>query len=132
MVDYGLSDILVGRKIVHAEMGGNYPSFGYDKPEGLLVLDDGTKLYLVGNEGCGGCSAGWYELESVATVDNIVTSVKVVEDPRDDYSDCDGEGKYEIFVFANNEKINVATFTGDDGNGYYGSGFAFHVVKAGE
>jgi hypothetical protein len=62
-----LSDVLVGRRIVRAEMGGEYPVLNYyEKAEGMLVLDDGTKLYLAGNEGCGGCSNGWYELQHVA------------------------------------------------------------------
>ncbi len=25
-----------------------------------ITLDDGTSLYFVGNEDCGGCSSGWY------------------------------------------------------------------------
>lgn len=125
-----LSDVLVGRKIVHAEIGGdNYPQVGYyQRAEGALVLDDGTKLYLAGNEGCGGCSSGWYELEHVATVDNVITRVRVVEDPDNDDREYTG-GKYEIFVYADNEKVNIATFKGSDGNGYYGSGFTFEVVR---
>jgi hypothetical protein len=30
---------------------------------------------------------------------------------------------------ADNEQINVATFEGSDGNGYYGTGFSITVLK---
>ena len=30
---------------------------------GIITLDDGTELHIYGNEGCGGCSSGWYWLE---------------------------------------------------------------------
>jgi hypothetical protein len=122
-----ISEALVGRKIVHAEMGGTYPAQGYRHPEGMLVLDDGTKLYLTGNEGCGGCSSGWYELERVGTVDNVITDVTIFENPDDDDHDT-GAGVYSIFVFAENQMIEVANFQGSDGNGYYGTGFNVTVV----
>lgn len=126
-----LTDVLVGRRIVDAVVDRDFPvviDYGI-KPEGMLVLDDGTKLYLAGNEGCGGCSSGWYELECLSTVDNIITDVKIVEDPDDDYEREGSGGRYEIFVYADNKKVNVATFSGTDGNGYYGSGFRFLVVR---
>jgi hypothetical protein len=130
--DSEIAGLLIGRRIVYAEMHGDYSegtSRYYGTPEGLLVLDDGTKLYLTGNDGGCACSAGCYPLESVAKVDNVITRAGVYKSPRDDY-DLDGEGVYQIFVFADNEKINVATFEGDDGNGYYGTGFQVTVVRA--
>lgn len=33
--------------------------------DGTITLDDGTELYIHGNEGCGGCESGWYWLENV-------------------------------------------------------------------
>jgi hypothetical protein len=55
--------------------------------------------------------------------------VNIVSDPDDTVDREDTGGKYQIFVYADNEMINVATFTGSDGNGYYGSGFTFEVVR---
>jgi hypothetical protein len=130
-----IAELLVGRQIVHAEMGGDYPDFprltSWDRPEGMLVLDDGTKLYLEGNDGGCACSAGCYPLKHVAATENIITSARLHSSPDEDYSQ-EGEGVYQIFVFAGAEEINVASFEGSDGNGYYGTGFALTVVRPDE
>lgn len=110
-----LEKLLVGRKIVSAE---RIPEFGWEV--GRLILDDGTELELEGNEGCGGCAAGWFSLTNLNQVDNVITRVWI---------DTDEETIYKVFVFADNEAINLATFTGDDGNGYYGTGFSVSVRK---
>lgn len=127
-----IAALLVGRRIVQAETGAfDYPDRGwYAKPEGRLVLDDGTVLYLAGNDGGCACDAGCYPLSKVASVDNIITSARVESSPAGDFDD--GEGAYRIFVFADNQEINVAEFLGSDGNGYYGTGFALTVVRPGE
>lgn len=127
-----IADLLVGRKVVRAEMGtfpipGAEDSVWNKNAEGMLVLDDGTELYLTGNDGGCACSAGCYPLAQVATVDNIITSAVVNADPADD--DGTGSGVYQIFVFADAAAINVAEFRGTDGNGYYGTGFALTVVR---
>jgi hypothetical protein len=126
-----IAELLVGRKVIRAEMGafpipGGAGLYRSSTAEGLLVLDDGTELYLTGNDGGCACSAGCYPLEKVATVDNIITSAHVNADPNDDSDQ--GTGVYQIFVFAAAEAINVATFRGSDGNGYYGTGFSVTVV----
>lgn len=126
-----IAALFVGRRIVEAEKGASdYP--GRDKrwddlAEGRLVLDDGTVLYLTGHDGGCSCGAGDYELESVAAVDNIITSVRVECSPDGD--DIAGDGSYRIFVFADAAEINVAEFVGSDGNGYYGTGFSLTVVR---
>jgi hypothetical protein len=126
-----IAELLVGRRIVRAEMGGEYPDypkgFSWDNPEGLLELDDGTKLYLTGNDGGCACSAGCYPLKHVAATENIITSARLHCDPEEDYSET-GEGVYRIFVFAGADEINVASFEGSDGNGWYGTGFSVTVV----
>lgn len=109
-----IAGLFVGRKIVEANL-----------TEGLLVLDDNTVLLLEGNEGCGGCPAGYYTLEHVATVENVITNASVECLPGDEWDD----GKYRIFVFADNQIINVAEFVGTDGNGCYGTGFSITVVR---
>lgn len=127
-----IAALLVGRRIVRAEKGS------FDHPdrdvwgglaEGRLTLDDGTELYLTGNDGGCSCSAGCYPLEKVAAVDNVITSARVEAKPDNDYSDSTEDGTYRIFVFAENQEINVAEFVGSDGNGYYGTGFSLTVVR---
>jgi hypothetical protein len=93
-----------------------------------LILDNGTELLLVGNDGGCACSAGCYDLTELNGVDNVITSVVLDNRPDGDYTP--GDGTYRIFVFANNERINLATFTGTDGNGYYGTGYTIHVKWA--
>lgn len=130
-----IADLLVGHRIVEAEMGSfDYPGRSWhDEAEGRMVLDDGTTLYLTGNDGGCSCGAGDYDLEKLATVDNIITAARVECAPSgDDYSSdsYETEGAYRIFVVADAVEINVAEFVGSDGNGYYGTGFELYVVRA--
>jgi hypothetical protein len=126
--------LLIGRRIVAAEMG-SVPIPGVEDPwrytsgaEGVLTLDDGTRIYARGHEGGCSCGAGDYELTHLATVDNVITSVRFEDSPSGD--DLDGEGWYRIFVFADAAEINVASFEGSDGNGYYGTGYELYVQRA--
>ena len=41
-----------------------------------MELDDGTVIKIVPNEGCGGCTSGWYGLDQITEVDNIITHVE--------------------------------------------------------
>ena len=91
-----------------------------------LLLDDGTLLKLVGNDGGCACSAGCYDLTALNGVENIITAVEFEDEPVGDRWDDSPDGAYRIFVFAGNERINLATFEGSDGNGYYGTGY--HVM----
>jgi hypothetical protein len=93
-----------------------------------LVLDDGTVVKLFGNDGGCACSAGCYDLTELNGVDNVITNVEVVENLGED-DDYEYGGTYKIFVYADNQKVNLATFEGDDGNGYYGTGFWLLVRK---
>lgn len=98
-----------------------------------LLLSDGTTLELVGNEGGCSCGAGDYYLEYLNDCpDNVITNVYV----RDFYEDGAGPGRYgeygkqiyAIFVYATDQKLKtLAEFHGDDGNGYYGTGFHINV-----
>lgn len=119
-------DALLGRRIVKLEKP---PVSAYSMGEAQILLDDGTVLLLEGHDG-GCCSAGCYSLEYLASlgdVDNIITNVEFYNDPASDYTG--GDGNYSIFVFADNKKINLATFEGSDGNGYYGTGYYVTVRK---
>lgn len=129
------SEVFIGRRIVKAEPDVPAPEikgfWGGTDPYGRLTLDDGTQVYVVGNDGGCACSAGCYSLTHVAATDNIITNVKVVEDPAgDDYPSPSYEGRYQIFVVTEAKEINIAEFVGSDGNGYYGTGFHLAVVPA--
>ncbi len=95
--------------------------------EDRLRLDDGTELQIVPNYGCGGCSNGWYQLEELNGCENVITRAEVVDEHIDG---MDGH-RYTLFVFADNQKINLATIEGDDGNGCYGTGFEIVVIACG-
>jgi hypothetical protein len=113
-----IAEVLTGRKIVEVKLDGEV---------GIVRLDDGTELTLAGNDGCA-CSAGCYPLTDLNSVDNIITKVDFEDSPSGD--DEEGEGHYKIFVFADNQRINLATFEGSDGNGYYGTGYSIEVRPA--
>lgn len=110
----GIKNLLTGRKVIKVVD---------DRAE----LDDGTILVFQGHEGGCSCGAGDYDLTELNEVDNIITNVELINSPADD--DGNGDGTYRIFVYADNQRINLATFTGDDGNGYYGTGYTIHVKK---
>lgn len=107
-----IAELLIGHKISKVN-------------EDTLLLDDGTLLQLAGNDGCGGCSSGWYDLTELNEVDNIITKVKFVDESDGDGRS--GSGFYAIFVYAANKRINLARFEGSDGNGYYGTGYTVSV-----
>lgn len=125
-----IAALLVGRRIVSAEIGTFWIT-DHQAYDGKMILDDGTELYLLANDGCGGCTNGYYELVEVAKVDNIITSagVEITEIRTDPY---EADTTYSIYVIADNTRINVADFQGDDGNGYYGTGFKLFVAFPGE
>ena len=88
-----------------------------------LKLDNGKVLEILANEGCGGCSAGWYSVTELNGCDNAITNVEFDKETLDQY----GEMSYKIFVYAENEKIKLVQVDGDDGNGYYGTGYSITV-----
>lgn len=123
---------LFGRSVVDVKMYEGYsgPKVGYYRAEGEVHLDDGTILYLAGNVGGCSCGAGDYELTKLNDLPlNGITNVeiKVNGEDVDDYGY--GAQTYSIFVLAmGNEPVELAAFEGDDGNGYYGTGFWFKIV----
>lgn len=104
---------LVGRSIVAT-----------DPEAGTLTLDNGMVLELAGNVGCGGCTNGHYALTFLANAPiNGIMGIEVVEDRN-------GDESVRLFVLAQDDRIEVATFEGHD-NGYYGTGFHVTVVHPG-
>lgn len=111
-----LREALFGRSVVTVTIDDDY--------EGRVLLDDGTELILDGNVGCS-CGGGDYSLTQLNDMPiNGITNVEVVVDEH-------GNGlTYRLFVIAQDERFELATFDGDDGSGYYGTGFWFTVNKA--
>lgn len=111
-----INSLFVGRSIVSA-----------DKDTAILTLDNGVKVKIVPNEG-GCCASGDYFLTNIEKFENVITSakVKIVENSKTD------KKTYKLSVYGVGVKNHqtVATITGDDGNGYYGTGFVLEVVNS--
>ncbi len=119
-------DLLIGRRIVRAETG-EFDVGRYDKATGRLDLDDGTQVYVIPNIGGCTCGAGDYYLDHLATVDNAITDVRVAAETQE--GDYEEAKSYRIYVLADAVEINAVQIDGDDGNGYYGTGYELYVVR---
>jgi hypothetical protein len=102
--------LLIGRKVTKVA-------------DDKLLLDDGIELTFYGNSGCPGCGNGDYDLTQLNDIDNVITNVVFADQPDD------VDGQYAIFVYAGHGAINLATFEGGDGNGYYGTGYYINVKR---
>lgn len=91
--------------------------------EDELLLDNGIVLKIQANEGCGGCSAGWYAITELNGCENTITNVELESETLDEY----GEMSYKIFVLAADKRIKLLQVDGNDGNGYYGTGYSITV-----
>lgn len=113
-----IRETLMGRKVVHVSV------FSRE-----IELDDGVVLTIEPNEGGCSCGAGDYFLEELNTNDNVITKVEFAEELQDPTGDAgwDTAKRYRIYVYGDNGKINLATIDGDDGSGYYGSGYSVVV-----
>lgn len=120
--------LLLGRRVTAVMPPAGGEREGADA--GHLLLDDGTVLKLFGNDGGCACSAGCYSLTHLEGVDNAITAVEFEDLPDDSYRDgddfSDSKGVYRIFVFADNQQVNLAEFEGSDGDGFYGTGY--HIL----
>ena len=113
-----MRDLLLGRRV--SKIAADH-----------MRLDNGTVVKIVPNEGCGGCSAGNYALAELNEVDNIITAVELVVTeapcggewcgPEHDW--CERDTTYSVFVVAEDRRMNLFAVDGNDGSGYYGSGF---------
>lgn len=100
-----------------------------------LRLDDGTVMRIVPNEGCGGCASGNYWISEINEADNIITAVDVVEakKPCDDewcapdHKYCEPDWVYSVFVVVEDRRFTLFAVEGNDGNGYYGTGYELLV-----
>ena len=107
-----IKNLFVGRMVTKAE-------------NNELTLSDGTVLQIVPNDGGCVCGAGDYWLENINKFENVITNVEVKENTtEDDFT------VYQLFVYSGGVSTSVADIKGDDGNGYYGTGFDIHVKYA--
>lgn len=91
-----------------------------DDQTGRLILDDGTRLIVIGNEGCCGCGNGWFYLTKLNACENMITGV-TCSDGFDD-----GDGVFSLFVYAVNQPTTeVLRYEGCDNgcNGCDGTGY---------
>ena len=98
--------------------------------ENELELSNGTILKINPNEGCGGCSSGWYDLTFLAETINAITSVRFEEtltSPPDSYNN---NYRFSIFVLSDGSEMKLLEVEGTDGNGYYGTGYTIEVELA--
>jgi len=114
-----IKKVLIGRKIVKAEVS-------------TLTLDDGTTLQIVPNEGGCSCGAGDYYLDNINKFDNVITDVEIKTHGGEAGSWDEDAHTYQIFVYSGGISTSVADISGDDGNGYYGTGFEIYVKHVAE
>lgn len=124
-----ISALLTGRKIVAAEQGSfDRPGQNWgDRATGELTLDDDTVILVSPNQGGCSCDAGDYDLTALATCDNIITSVRLATECDNDES-YESDQSYRIYVLADAVEINAVQIDGNDGNGYYGTGYELIVI----
>lgn len=113
-----IKDLFIGRKIVFATID--------DNGDGILELDDGTRLCIEPNQGGCSCGGGDYFMTHVSTFDNVITGVSLETD------DESYDTHYRISVFAEGipSATEVARISGDDGSGYYGTGYLLRVKRS--
>jgi hypothetical protein len=92
--------------------------------ESLLRLDNGTELEIIPNEGGCSCGAGDYELNALNGVENLITRVDFEKAQTDEYGE---DFSYRIFVYSGDQRVNLISVDGSDGNGYYGTGYEILV-----
>lgn len=111
----GIRKLLVGRSI--ESVAGD-----------SLFLDDGTMLTVEPNHGCV-CGNGCYRLDELNHVKNVITDVELCDEYRDDADLFLGYAPrvYRIYVIANGIRSLLMQVSGDDGNGYYGTGYEIYV-----
>ena len=106
-----IKELLIGHKVV--DVNGD-----------SLILDNGTKLMIMPNDGCSGCMSGNYWVEHITSVNNVITNVEFETeyDEKDDYYT-----HYKVFVIADGVTTELFDVYGTDGNGWYGTGYEIDV-----
>ena len=109
-----LRKLLLYHKVVDAKVLSEYC--------GELILDNGMTLEVIPNNGCGGCSNGWYYLSDLAKCENVITDVSIEYSQNEDHDEV-----IRVFVLTEDDRIKLIDVYGNEGNGYYGRGFCIYV-----
>jgi hypothetical protein len=108
-----IGDLLMGKTVVKV---------GDD----TLALSDGTVLTIVPNEGGCSCGAGDYSIDELnGCPNNAIMNVVIKQVEDEPY----GDTHYQIFVLAEDRRIKLLDVSGNDGSGYYGTGYWIEVYK---
>lgn len=99
-----------------------------DKNNNMIVLDNGTQLTFIGNEGCNGCGSGGYDITVLNGCENIITDVKIDID-WDTVNSKHYDISYKIYVYTEDKRIKLMQADGRDGNCCYGSGYDIYVKR---
>lgn len=91
--------------------------------EDTLQLDNGIKLRFIENDGCT-CGSGAYDITELNECNNIITNVEFETEEIGKYEDL----SYKLFVYSENKKIKLLQCDGNDGDGYYGTGYHIDVM----
>lgn len=115
-----LEELLIGRKIVEV-----------DDDDEALILDNGVRLYPVGNEGCGGCLAGNWWISHLAPYNHAITGVKIAEEDLTQDYNAIGDYIVRVFVWAESsvKAAEIITAKGYEDNGFYGQGYEIYVLN---
>ncbi len=115
----GIRELLVGRTVIEV-----------NSDEQTLTLDNGVQVSVDANSGCWMCPSGNYDVDSINTVENVITNVKVKTKTDDDNNTV-----YSIVVYSagvpnknKKKKDTLLTVSGTDGNGWYGTGFELEII----
>nr|DAJ17730.1 MAG TPA: hypothetical protein [Siphoviridae sp. ctvS314] len=97
-----------------------------------LTLDDGTVLEFEGNKGCAWFYSGNYWLTELFQRGTPTARIMTAEVETNQLGDSEyDDTRYTLFVIVDDERLPLAEFEGNDGNGYYGSGFKVTVTRKG-
>jgi hypothetical protein len=115
--EQSVRELLIGRKVVAVEQVGDNL---YEGIRHVATLDNGTVLEFMGNDGCGGCSEGWFKVDELNRMDNAIMSVEF--DRGEKLGQWGTVDVFRIFVYSENESVKLLEVSGHD-NGYYGTGY---------
>ena len=62
-----IKELLIGHKVKVIKKDGQ---------EATLELDNGVRLEVLANEGCGGCSSGWYSINKLKKTIEMILHIK--------------------------------------------------------
>lgn len=119
---------LIGKSIIKVERKKVEDDYGYKIDGYILYCKDGIKLEIGENEGCGGCSNGWSEIDlmSLNENDNMITNAEYKRGNGTENYKYDDDA-FTIFIYYQDNKINVINGTDGYGNGFYGGGFYLNI-----